>query len=333
MRRHNPLAVASVLLIAAGTLAAAQTAASAASSTTVLTGLRVTGWTNSTIGVAWNAPATGTWTYWIRLDGNTPESRSVTRGSTVTANFAAAPGAHQISVVALDANNRQAVSDRTVPADTRVAFNDTTPPAAPRAVTASAVTATSANGNWDAVTDDGGKVANYQVSDDGGTTWHNAYRSGQLQLYFSPSFQFLGLLPGTRRTLAVRAVDAAGNVSATTSAEVTTTAAADRTPPTAPGRLTVVKDAAGRATALTWDASTDDSGQVVRYRVFEADDPRLGLSRALLTWVTGSSARLDITELVDLCILTPGTTYTVNVRASDPTGNLSSASGTVSFTP
>lgn len=316
--------IAGALVLTAGAMLI-QPAPAGAQAATVITGLRVTGWTPDTVGLAWDAPP-GDWTYWVRKDSMTPESRAVTVGSTVFANFGSGPaGVYQLSVVALDNNNRQAASDRTVTVDTRAPFTDTAPPLAPPALTATAITATTAWASWPAVTDNSGKVANYEVSDDGGATWQRAFRQSQLQLYFSPSLQFIGLPPGSRRTLAVRAIDGAGQASALVTVAITTAAAADRTAPTAPGNFREEGD------ALVWDASVDDSGTVQRYQVFSADDPRLALSRAVLVGA-GSGTRLSISELVDRCLLTPGTSYTVNLRAFDATGNISTASRTITFT-
>jgi chitodextrinase len=75
-----------------------------------------------------------------------------------------------------------------------------------------------------------------------------------------------GRLPGTTYRYRVRAFDAAGNLSAYSSiATVTTSAAADNSPPTDPTGLTATAADPSRVD-LNWSASADDVG-VTGYRV------------------------------------------------------------------
>ncbi len=94
--------------------------------------------------------------------------------------------------------------------------------------------------------------------------------------------------------------------------------AADVTPPTAPSNLTVT-NVKGDSATVKWNASTDDTG----------------LYRYILT-VKGTD--LDITLPIhktkteyNLQNLTEATNYTVTLKAEDNNGNVSAASGSVSF--
>lgn len=334
MRRHLRqvtivLGIAVAMIVGGGLTASAATA-----STTTLSGLRITGWTTHTVGLQWNAPAGGAagWTFWVRTSTSyTPESKIVVVGNTVSANVPdIVPGVHQLRIVALDGANRPAESDRTVTVNTNALFTDTVAPGAPRNVHAGVGGATTANLGWDFAFDNTGKLTPYQVSDDGGTTWKKASR--QLFGFSGGGATFLGLRPGTQHRLAVRAVDGAGLVSAAASVTVTTPPAADVTPPSAPSDLRVVRSTSGKAVALTWSPSTDDSGSIGSYRLFEADDPDLILAVAQLARRSGSTTRIEVADLVDAFVVVPGKATTVNLRAFDATGNLSTPSNSVTFT-
>ena len=82
---------------------------------------------------------------------------------------------------------------------------DTTPPALVGAITVTAVSTSSIAVVWPAASDNVG-VAGYEVSDDGGSAWVGV---GNVLAH-----TYAGLAPSTSYALRVRAVDAAGNVSA-----------------------------------------------------------------------------------------------------------------------
>ncbi|EPD63833.1 cellulose binding domain-containing protein [Streptomyces sp. HGB0020] len=90
---------------------------------------------------------------------------------------------------------------------------DTTPPTAPSAVTVGSATGSSLTVRWSASTDDSGSVAGYEISRDGGTP---ATVTGT-------SYTATGLQSGTSYSFRVRARDAAGNVSAYSTAVSGTT--------------------------------------------------------------------------------------------------------------
>ncbi|MGY4644048.1 lytic polysaccharide monooxygenase [Cellulomonas sp. URHB0016] len=89
----------------------------------------------------------------------------------------------------------------------------------------------------------------------------------------------------------------------------------DVTPPTTPGKP-VLASAGGSTASLTWEASTDLYG-IAKYQVRDAT------TNAVLATTTTNAAMLSG--------LTPSTQYSVYVTASDPIGNVSAASPTLTF--
>ena len=129
----------------------------------------------------------------------------------------------------------------------------------------------------------------------------------------------LGTITNTNRTVAslsastshdvfVRARDAAGNWSQPSGTIVVTTLA-DSEPPTAPTGV-VASAITGEGFTITWNESADDSGSVA-YEVFLD-----GASQGVVTTASKTFAGLQ-----------PQTTYSVTVRAGDPSGNWSLESG------
>ena len=98
---------------------------------------------------------------------------------------------------------------------------DTTAPSTPTGLTATPVSTTQINLSWTASTDNVG-VTGYQV-----------FRNGnQIATTTTPSYSNTGLSPSTSYSYAVKAVDAAGNLSALSATVSATTPAADTTAPT-----------------------------------------------------------------------------------------------------
>lgn len=184
------------------------------------------------------------------------------------------------------------------------------PPPAPMGVTAAAGSATTVHVMWNAVSGDV-KVAGYEV-----------YR-GATRVERVPGDEHMldvtRLTPSTAYVFTVRALNADGNpgppsepVRATTPVEV----AADRTPPTRPGRPHG-RAVASRAAQLDWSASTDARG-VVSYDIYQGGSK--------IHSVGGGQTATVVTGL------RPGTAYTFTVRARDAADNLSPASAAVRLT-
>ena len=184
---------------------------------------------------------------------------------------------------------------------TILSLADTAAPSVPTGLAAPTLTMTSVGLTWAASTDD---VA---------TTGYRIYRNGvQVGTSSATNFTNTGLIANTSYTFSVAAVDAAGNVSAQSSAISARTLADTQAPsvpgvPTSPSQLIT-------AISLTWTASTDNVG-VTSYRIF-----RNGVQ-------AGSSASPAFTDQG----LTPNTSYSYTVSAVDGSGNASAQSAAASF--
>ncbi len=179
---------------------------------------------------------------------------------------------------------------------------DSTPPAVPGSLAASAITAAGLTLKWNASTDAVG-VVHYEIRQDGvvlGTT-------------AALTFAVSGLTPLTTYGFQVRAGDAAGNWSALSAARSAKTLA-DTAAPTVPGGLAASRVGSSSFT-LTWAAATDNVA-VAAYEVF-----RNGVS-------LGSTA----TTTFEVTGLALGTTHAVRVRARDTSGNWSAQSTALSVT-
>ncbi len=125
-----------------------------------------------------------------------------------------------------------------------------------------------------------------------------------------------GLSPSTSYTFTVKATDAAGNVSAASNSVTATTARPRRTR-RHPARPTGLSASAPTAStiSLSWNASTDNVG-VTGYRVYNGST-QVATTTGTSTTVTG---------------LSPSTSYTFTVKATDAAGNVSAASNSVTAT-
>ena len=178
---------------------------------------------------------------------------------------------------------------------------DTQAPTAPGGLVSTGQTSTTIALSWTGSTDNVG-VAGYRVRE--GATVVGTPTGTALTV--------TALAPSTAHTYTVVAFDAAGNVSPSSNAvTVSTTAATDTTPPTAPAGLV----STGQTTttiALAWTGSTDNVG-VTGYRVREG------------TAVVGTPAGTSFT----VTGLAAGTAHTYTVVAFDAAGNLSPSSNAV----
>jgi chitodextrinase len=158
-------------------------------------------------------------------------------------------------------------------------------------------------------------------TDNIGVIGYDVYRNGLLIGGTSgTAFTNTGLTAGTTYGYTVRAKDAAGNVSASSSTLSVTTNAppppppADTTPPSAPSSLTATAISTSQIN-LSWATSTDNVG-VTGYDVYR-NGSKILTTTATSMGDTGLSA---------------GTTYTYYVQAKDAAGNVSVASPNASAT-
>ncbi|WP_345516432.1 DUF4832 domain-containing protein, partial [Phytohabitans houttuyneae] len=181
---------------------------------------------------------------------------------------------------------------------------DCVAPSVPSGLVVSGVTNTSVSLSWSASSDNVG-VTGYQV-------WRDGVLAGSPS---GTSFTDLGRSPGQSYQYAVRAVDAAGNVSGSSAAVSATTSgcSGDCTAPSAP-----VLSSSGKTdstVSLSWTAASDNVG-VTGYEVFRGST------------LVGSPSGTSFTDIG----LSASTSYGYTVRARDAAGNRSAASNTVTVT-
>jgi fibronectin type 3 domain-containing protein len=198
---------------------------------------------------------------------------------------------YSYGVVALDA-----AGNRSAELSGSVYVADLAAPSAPGSVTASADGADSVSVSWTAADDNVG-VDHYLV-----------YLDGTLAAT-TPALSAAGIhaAGGASHQLAVRAVDAAGNVGPAATAQITL-AMVDTQPPSVPANLAAAA-VHHRRVSLSWDASTDDQSGTITYKVFRG--------RKRVATVTATSF-IDRTPRAKR--------YRYRVRAVDEAGNRSSFS-------
>ncbi|OAB46182.1 lytic polysaccharide monooxygenase [Paenibacillus glacialis] len=187
---------------------------------------------------------------------------------------------------------------------------DTVAPTVPTNVTASNIATTSATITWNAATDNVG-VTDYRIFN--GST-QIASTNGAL------SYNLTGLTSNTTYNITVKAVDAAGNVSAGSNSAAFTTLTVigpDIDPPSAPTSLHVMGSTTSTTVPLMWNASSDNVA-VTGYQVFS--------SNTLVTNVSVSTLEYVVSNL------SANTAYTFTVKAVDAAGNISAASNTLNVT-
>lgn len=183
---------------------------------------------------------------------------------------------------------------------------DVTAPTVPTNVRITGATEDTMSLAWNASTDNSGSIHHYV------TCYSGFSIPGAYCIWGSPvppAKTVTGLVPGREFTFRIKAVDAAGNESALSSA-VTGSTAPDVAPPTVPGNLRVTATTPS-SVSLAWDRSTDNWGFM--YQVL--------MDGQVVASTSERASRLRH--------LTPGTTHTFAVRARDTSGNLSGASNAV----
>jgi chitodextrinase len=212
---------------------------------------------------------------------------------------------YSYNVDAIDAASN--VSGLSTPAIvTTPATPDTSAPSTPIGLTANAVSPSRIDLSWSASTDN---VA---------VTGYRVLRNGTLLITLGnvTTYQDAGLTASTTYSYAIRALDAAGNVSnLSTSASATTQAAPDTVAPSIPAGLTATAASASQIN-LSWSASTDNVA-VTGYRLYRNGIFLIALGSVTTFQNTG---------------LTASTTYSYNVDAVDAAGNASGVSTVASAT-
>jgi chitodextrinase len=179
---------------------------------------------------------------------------------------------------------------------------DTVDPTTPTGLKTTAVSTSSATLTWTASTD------NVDV------TGYNIYRNGaKIATSATNSYTNSGLTAGSIYSYAVEAYDAAGNVSAKSTA-LSVNTVADTAAPGLPTNLAAPTKTHLSAT-LTWTASTDNVG-VTGYNIYR----------------NGAKIGSSVTSSYNSTGLKAGTTYTYSVQAYDAAGNVSAKTTNLTVT-
>ncbi|MEV0794350.1 PQQ-dependent sugar dehydrogenase [Kribbella sp. NPDC050459] len=229
-------------------------------------------------------PGTGAWTTW----------------QTKTVRLQLAAGTNTIRARATTADGGPNADKLTVTPTT----DDTTPPSAPGNLTVSDIKSNAATFHWTAATDTVG-VVRYEINRGGNVL--KVVDGNTLSATVDT------LTANTAYDISVGAFDAAGNASQQSNVVTfTTPGSGDAQPPTAPGNLRSTGVTAS-SVSLAWDASTDNSGSIAGYDVYQGT-AKVASTGSLTATVTGLAANTE---------------YTFTVKARDPDGNASVASNAV----
>ncbi len=206
-------------------------------------------------------------------------------------------------VIATDAANNPSLPSNTATAIT------TGPPAAPSGLLATAAGATQINLSWtnNAINQTGFKV---ERSPDNVTFTQIGTSGASATTYSDPN-----LVPKTLYYYRVRATNASGDSGYTNVSSATT--AADTTAPTAPSNLTATA-ASSTQINLSWNASTDNVG-VTGYQILRCQ----GVSCTNFAQIAAPAG--TGTTYIDTG-LSPSTSYSYEIIATDAAGNPSSPS-------
>ena len=174
-------------------------------------------------------------------------------------------------------------------------------PAVPTGLASSSTTSSGTNLAWSAVTPPAGCTVSYKVLENSTVIASPAATSDAVA----------GLTPSTSYTFTVEASDSAGTSAASSAVKVTTSASACTAKPAAPGGLTA-SGITDSSTNLAWNAVTPPTGCTIAYSI--AGGPS--------TLTTSSPADTEAS-------LTPSTSYTFSVTATDYAGQSAPATVTV----
>ncbi|HYR87936.1 MAG TPA: LamG-like jellyroll fold domain-containing protein [Terriglobia bacterium] len=265
----------------------------------VPTGLTASPISISQINLSWNSSSDNVGVAGYRVFRNGSQIAQVT--GTSYSNTGLTPAtSYSYTVAAYDAAANVSAQSSAVLATT---LSDITAPSTPANPALSVISSTQINLSWTASVDNVG-VTGYRVFRDG----------SQIAQVTGTSYSNTGLTPATTYSYTVAAYDAAGNVSAQSSAIVGTTQSVDTTAPSVPTGLTATGVSPSQIN-LSWTASTDNVG-VVGYRVFR-DTVQVATSTATSYVNPGLAA---------------STTYTYTVAAFDAAGNVSGQSSPAAAT-
>jgi parallel beta-helix repeat protein len=260
------------------------------------------------VNLTWNASTddVGVSGYTVYRNGSTLATVSAATLTYTDGTVAPATG-YSYSVDAYDGAGNHSAMSSPISVTTPAPAGDTTPPAAPAGLSASAPGPTQVNLAWNASTDNVG-VSGYTLYRDGSTL---ATVSAATLTYSDNT-----VAPGTSYTYSVDAFDAAGNHSAPSASAAVTTATVDSTPPSIPAGVSAAAPSSSKVN-LAWNASSDNVG-VSGYTLYRDGSTLATVSAATLTYSDNTVA--------------PGTSYSYSVDAFDAAGNHSAPSAPAAVT-
>jgi chitinase len=175
-------------------------------------------------------------------------------------------------------------------------------PAVPTGLAASGTTSSSTNLSWSAVTPPAGCTVSYQV----------LQSSTVIASPTTTSDAVTGLNPSTTYSFSVEATDSVGNSAASSAISVTTQASSCTTKPSAPTGFSA-SGTTDSSTNLSWNAVSPPTGCTISYSI------------------SGGPSTLTTTSTSDTeGGLTPSTSYTFSLTATDYAGSSSATTVTVS---
>ena len=178
-------------------------------------------------------------------------------------------------------------------------------PAVPTGLAASGTTSTTTNLNWSAVNPPAGCTVSYKVLQNG----------AQIATPTTTSDAVTGLTPSTTYSFTVEATDAAGTSAPSSAVNVTTQASSCTTKPSVPTGL-AASGTTDASTNLSWNAVTPPTGCTITSYTVLQNGTSVGTATGTTFTVNG---------------LTPSTTYSFTVEATDFAGT-SGASSAVNVT-
>jgi chitodextrinase len=272
---------------------------------TAPTSLRITASTSTSISLAWNASTdnSSNWWYCVRRDGegcfrvNPPQTTFTFPKLWPSTTF-------NYSVIAIDATGNRSGSSNTVSYTTPP---DVTPPTAPT-LSVTAVLPTRITLSWTKSVDNVSQVWSTLVADG------SPYSGSEIG---SNGLTVLDLAPSTTHEYKVVVRDAFGNTAESNVVSVTTPAATDNVPPTAPTNLRLSSESAAPEIWLDWDQSTDDTDpqSQIMYDVYLNGEPE--------------HAAIGYGETIVYC--RGEGPNTIAIRAVDSSGNVSAFSNQIVF--
>lgn len=284
---------------------------------TTPTNLVVTGITENTVSLRWNASTdnSGKFSYRVKVIWwNSPTNVLATVSqteNTYTVQGLAPLGKYSFAVYAVDGNGNRSSDSNLVTANTPA--GDTIPPSAP-VLQATALGPSRVQLTWtQAVDNRPSYCCTYALSMNGSPLTQHI--NAAMAPAGSLSVIIRHLPPGTVNTFKVTAIDYARNSSSSNNASAETWPSNDTTPPSVPTNLRVINlDNSGGELWFGWTQSTDetDAQNNVEYEIY----------------VNGNLSPLPVSAGVDFDFVytLPGCENTITVKAVDQTGNTSAAS-------